>query len=357
MTNLLFLPAGDVGYRWWRIADARVVAEGDGLPPDDAPTVAVAPAGSVALHWAELPSRSAAQAHAAARILAAEASASSLADLHVAVGDEGPGERPIAVVDTDTMRAWLGALAAAGVDPVALVPAPLLLPRPAHGFARAELAGHALIRGRSTGFADEARLTELVTAGEAPATLDRETVHAAVVAAIGAPSLDLRQGVFARRRRRAIDWPLVRRLAILGLAVLAVTLAIDLVRIGRYAFDADAIDARADALARTALPRGETVTDADRQLDERLSRVRGPGLGYSATVAAIYDAVRATPGTELTALDFQANGDLRLGIACERESLATDLQRAVQARGLTVRAGVFQSVAGRITGEFTVSAR
>ena len=360
MTILLFLPTADVGYRWWRIADARVAERGEGLPIGDDPVVAVAPAQAVALHWAALPSRSTAQATGAARILAAEASAAPIAELHVAAGDEGAdgvgGERPIAVVNNGTMAAWLADLAAADLDPIAMVPAPLLLPRPDHGFVAGEIAGARLVRGRATGFADEAGLTELVTAGEAPVLLDSTQVEAAIVSAWGRVPLDLRQGPFARRRRRAIDWALVRRLALLGLAILGLTLAIDLMRIARYAFAADALEARADALARTGLPRGETVTDADRQLTERLSRVRGPGLGYSATLAAVYDAVRAVPGTALTALDFQANGSVRLGVACEREALATDLQRAMTARGLLVRAGVFAAAGGQVTGEFTVTA-
>jgi general secretion pathway protein L len=239
---------------------------------------------------------------------------------------------------------------------VAIVPAALLLPRPDQGFVRGEIAGQMLVRGRATGFADEPGLTEMVTGGDAPKTIDPEAVEIAIVAAAARPPLDLRQGLFARRSKRAIDWRLLRRLALLGLTILALTLAIDLTRIAKYAFAADALDARSDALARTGLPRGETVTDADRQLVERLSRVRGPGLGYSATVAAAYDAVRAVPGTALTALDFQANGDLRLGIACEREALATDLRSAMEARGLSVQAGVFQAAAGRVTGEFTVRA-
>ena len=356
MTTLLFLPAGDTGYRWWRIAEGRVVTRGEGVPPGDEPMVAVAPGESVALHWADLPSRSPAQAVAAARILAGEASAASPAELHVAIGDEGAGERPIAVVGAGVMAGWLTDLASAGVDPVVIVPAQLLLPRPDHGFVRGEIADQLLVRGRATGFADEPGLTELITGGEVPVTLTPDAVETAVVAATNRLPLDLRQGLFARRRRRAIDWPLVRRLALLGLAILAVTLAIDLVRIAKYSLGADALDARADALARTGLPRGETVTDADRQLVERLSRVGGPGLGYSATVAAVYDAVRAVPGTALTALDFQANGSLRLGIACEREALAIDLQRAMTARGLSVRAGVFAAAGGQVTGEFTVTA-
>jgi general secretion pathway protein L len=141
----------------------------------------------------------------------------------------------------------------------------------------------------------------------------------------------------------------------LSLTILAVTLAISLVRIAKYSFGADALEAEADTVAVTGLPRGETVVDASRQLDERLSRVRGPGLGFTSTTAAVFAAVRATPGTEVTALDFQANGDLRLSVAVEREALATDLKRALESAGFSVRAGVFQAAAGRVTGELTIS--
>jgi len=356
MTTLLFLPAGETGFRWMRVADARVVGEGEGIPEaTDDDMIAVAPADAVTLHWAELPSRSPAQATAAARLLAAEASASPLAELHVAVGDEGASDRPIGVVGVATMRDWLRMLAEAGVDPVAMIPAPMLLPRPEEGYARADLAGSGVVRGTSSGFADEARLTELITGGTAPTTIDRDTLEAAIVAGVAAPTLDLRQGPFARRRQFALDWALIRRLALLSLTILAVTLAISLVRIAKYSFGADALEAEADTVAVAGLPRGETVVDAGRQLDERLSRVRGPGLGFTTTTAAVFAAVRATPGTEVTGLDFQANGDLRLSVAVEREALATDLKRALEAAGFTVRAGVFQAAAGRVTGELTVS--
>jgi general secretion pathway protein L len=357
MTTLLFLPAGETGYRWMRVTDARIAAEGEGLPEGDDPIVAVAPAEDVALHWAELPSRSPAQSVAAARLLVAEASAAPLAELHVAVGDEGTPERPIGVVGAGLMRDWLAMLAAGGIDPVAVVPAPLLLPRPDQGYARADIAGSGVVRSRSSGFADEAPLTDLITGGVAPKTIETNALTAALIAAAATPSLDLRQGPFARRRRFALDWALIRRLAVLALLILAVTLAISLVRIAKYSFGADALTAQADAIARTGLPRGETVTDASRQLDERLSRVRGPGLGFSATTAAVFAAVRSTPGSEVTALDFQPNGDLRLSVAVEREALATDLKRALESAGFAVRAGTFQSAAGRVTGELTVNTR
>ncbi|RZL59330.1 MAG: general secretion pathway protein GspL [Sphingomonas sp.] len=358
MTTLLFLPSGDRGYRWLRRADG-ILHDGEGVPPaGDDPVIAIVPADAVALHWAELPVRSPAQAIAAARLLVAEASATPLAELHVAVGDEGEGERPIAVVAMAQMAQWLTDLTAQGIDPLAMIPAPLLLPRPDEGYIRATIAGAALVRSRTTGFADEAPLTDLVIGDTPQQTLDREAIDIALDAATAAPALDLRQGAFARRRRRiGIDWALVRRLALLGAAILLVTLGIDLVRIAKYSFGADALESRAEALGRTGLARGETVTDVDRQLAERLSAVRGPGLGFTTTVAAIYDAVRATPGTELTSLDFQSNGSVRIGVGAARESLPTDLKRTLEAAGFTVTAGTFQSANGRVTGEMTVTRR
>ncbi|HVF93717.1 MAG TPA: type II secretion system protein GspL [Sphingomonas sp.] len=357
MTTLLFLPTMQRGYRWIDLTEGAMPREGDGIPATAEDIVAIAPAEAVTLHWAALPDRSIAQATAAARILAAEASAAPLAELHIAVGDEGTPERPIGVVGVEQMRAWLGALAAEGIDPVAMVPAPMLLPRPDEGYVRAQMAGEGVVRGPTSGFADEARLTELVTGGKAPTTLDRATMTVALVDGAEAPPLDLRQGIFARRTRRAIDWALIRRLAMLGAGILLLTLAIDLVRIVRYSLDAEAMEARADALGRTGLARGETVTDVDRQLEERLSAVRGPGLGFTTTTAAVYSAVRAVPGVEITALDFQANGELRLTLATAREALVTDVKTALEAAGFDVRAGVFQSGSGRVTGEMTVTWR
>ncbi|WP_294271561.1 type II secretion system protein GspL [uncultured Sphingomonas sp.] len=357
-TNLLFLPPGEGGdYRWMRIEDERVAAAGEGLPQGDGEVIAVAPADSVSLHWAEIPARSTAQAAAAARLLAAEVSAAPMDELHVAVGEDEAGSRPIGIVNRGAMAGWLARLGAAGVDPVAVVPAPLLLPRPDEGYVRGDLAGQGVVRGRASGFADEPGFTEIVT-GDAPLSdLDDAAVAAALGAVAAAPALDLRQGPFARRRGFAIDWRLVKRLAWLGVAIVVATLVIDFVRLTKYSFAADATEAKIEQVARTALPRGETLVDADRQLTERLSAVRGPGQGFSRTAAAVFAAVRSVPGTELTALDFQPSGDIRLGVAVDREALATDLKRAIEAEGFTVQPSTFVAANGRITGEFTVRAR
>ncbi|MEN2785142.1 type II secretion system protein GspL [Sphingomonas qilianensis] len=359
-TLVLFLPAAELPWRWLRIADDVVQARGEGFPegldPDAPPPVAVVPADAVTLHWAELPDRSPAQSVAAARLLAADASATPITELHVAVGREGDNaERPIGVVSARQMHHWLAALAAKGVDPAAVLPAPMLLPRPEDGYLRADLGGEGVVRGPTSGFADEARLTELITGGVAPTVLERDALEAAIVAAVADPALDLRQGQFARRRRFAIDWGLIRRLGWLSLAILTVTLIISLVSILKYNVAADILEQRADQLARQGLPRGETVNDADRQLTERLSRLRGGGLGFSRTAAALLSAVRAVPGSEVTALAFDPNGDVRATISAPGEGPATDLRNRVIAQGFVARLSTLEAANGRVSGTLTVS--
>jgi general secretion pathway protein L len=362
-TIVLFPPSGeDEPYRWLRIADAVVIDRGDGLPAPSADEtdppriVSVAPADAVALHWAALPDRSVAQAVAAARIAVSEASAAPIAELHVAVGrEDDAAERPIGVVGVERMRAWLTALAVEGIDPDAVVPAPMLLPRPDHGYVRADLAGHGVVRGTVSGFADEARLTELVTGDTPPETLDRDAVEAAIVAAAAAPALDLRQGPFARRRHRAIDWALVKRLGWLALAIMVVTLLIGIFRIIRTEIAAEGIEARTAMVAQQGLPAGATITDPERQLAERLAGMRGGGLGFGRTASAVFGAVQAMPGTELTALNFSDAGALKVTVTAGNEAQANDLRNRLRARGFTVEASTFTANAGQVSGDLTVT--
>ncbi|WP_010186817.1 type II secretion system protein GspL [Sphingomonas sp. PAMC 26605] len=359
-TLVLFLPAHDLPWRWLRIAGDAVTARGEGFPrlaaDSPVPHVAVAPADAVTLHWAELPDRSFAQSVTAARLLAADASASPIGELHVAVGREGTlVERPIGVVAALQMRAWLDLLAENGVDPDALLPAPLLLPRPESGYLRADLGGEGVVRGVTSGFADEARLTKLVTGGVAPVVLPRDAFETAIVAAVAAPALDLRQGMFARKRRRGVDWALVRRLGWLSAAIVAVTLLITVVQLIKYATAADDLERRADLLARSGLARGEAVSDADRQLTARLDRLRGGGLGFSRTAAAVFAAIRATPGSEARTLGFEPDGSLRVGIGVQNEGQILDLQRRLAASGFAATPqGQFQTINGRLSGDLMV---
>lgn len=354
----LFLPGGS--WRWLRVRHGVVAERGEGIPPvaDGEECVAIAPADAVTLHYAELPVRSEAQAVAAARLLVAEASVAPAADLHVTVGHEDGGERPIGVVARGRVAGWLVELAEAGIDPVAIVPAPMLLPRPDEGYVAGDLGdGARIYRGTASGFAAEDGLTGLIV-GDAPiVVLDRQAIEAAVVEALAAPPLDLRQGAFARRRPTAIDWRLVRRLAWLAAAIVVVSLLITVAQLIRYTLSANALEARADLLARSALPTGETVNDPAGQLGDRLARMRGGGAGFSTTAAAVTAAVMAVPGTEITGMTFDRQGRMTVSVVTRTQGQIRDLQDRIVAAGFVAEPSTFSGSGDRFQGAFTVSVR
>jgi general secretion pathway protein L len=146
----------------------------------------------------------------------------------------------------------------------------------------------------------------------------------------------------------------VRRLAVLAGLTLLATLAIDVVRIMRYSFGADAIEQRAGEIARQGLPRGTGEGDAARMLGERLTALRGPGQGFTRTAAAVYAVVEAVPESEVTALQFEPNGSLRVSLSLAGEAQANTVKSRLSGAGFTVESSVFQQAAGRLTGDMTV---
>jgi general secretion pathway protein L len=367
---LIFLDTHNEIEGWLHVADGDVAARGRGLeglpaladPVTGTPVrvAAIVPGEAVALHWLEVQTGLApAQAAAAARLMAAEVSAQPLGDMHVAVGPEVEDSplRAVALVPAVTMEGWLGKLQAQALDPDVVLPEPLLLRPPSQGYVRHERGGLPLYRGATDAFSVEPELAELIVAEAPVASLDEEAFEGGLADAVAYPVVNLRQGAFAKRRRWAIEWALVRRLAKLTFALLVVTLAIQVAAIFRYTLEADALELEANRIAASALQRSGPVTDGPRQLERRLSELRGSGPGYSALAAAIFGAVRGTPNVELTALNFDQSGALRATVQADSPATILMLQQRIEAAGFAVVASDVRSGGGRPITDLTVRAR
>lgn len=367
---LIFLDPHNEIEGWLHVAGGSVVARGtglEGLPPlADAATgnaarvAAIVPGEAVAVHWLEVPAGLApAQAAAAARLIAADVSAQPIGDMHVAVGPEVEGSplRAVAMVPAIAMAGWLGKLQAQALDPDVVMPEPLLLAPPREGYVRHERGGLPVYRGQTDAFAVEPELAELIVAEAPVEAVDAEAFEGGLAEAVAYPAVNLRQGAFAKRRRWKIEWPLVRRLAMLALALLVVTLAIQVAAIFRYTLEADALELEANRVAATALRRSGPVTDGPRQLERRLSELRGSGPGYSTLAAAVFAAVRGTPNVELTALSFDQSGALRATVQADSPATISMLQQRIEAAGFTVVADAIRSGGGRPTTDLTVRAQ
>jgi general secretion pathway protein L len=354
-TLILFISPADRLHSWW-LVDGEVRARGDGETPLPAElperVVAVAPAEAMTIHAAELGSLTAQQARTAARLLLAETSVMPVETQHVAVGTPEGADRSVAVIGNGRMSAWLESLQARGIDPDAVLAAPLLLPRPEQGFVRASIGAETVLRGRSSAFADEPGLTELLVREAQIEDIDAEPL---VLAALDAPELDLRQGSFAKRNRFRIDYALVKRLAMLGGVIAAVTLLIAIVQILRYGSAADALQAEAEQVARSAVP--DAGSDPRAAMTARLAARRGGGLGFTATAGAVISAIQSVPNVELASLSFDNDGLMRATVLAPGAPEAEALRSRIRAAGLTVEATPFTSEAGRIRGEFRVGGR
>ena len=218
-------------------------------------------------------------------------------------GSEGEAcERPIGVVarGADAATGWR-CWRRAGVDPRRDRPRADAAAAPRRGICpRRPRRGSGVVRGpyqrvRRRGAADRAGHRRRAAADARPRRAgggDRRGAGRA------------RRSICGRGRSRggggvAIDWALVRRLALAGRRDpggdagdhAGADRQVQLRRRSRWR-------RRPTRSARTGLPRGETVNDADRQLDERLSRLRGAGAGLHRDGRRVFAAVRAVPGTE-----------------------------------------------------------
>lgn len=361
---LLFL-ARDGGVDGWiRLAEGAVAERGAGLEGAEghrsAPVVAVAPGESVTLRWLEFPTGlSPAQAAGAARLMVADLSAQPVGELHVAVG-RAPAEgsrRCVGLVPVETMRGWLDGLEGAGFDAERIVPETLLVPVPEEGLATRDSGLLRLYRGPDEAFAAEPELGALLLAGRAEVPIDPDAFSAGLSEALERAPLDLRQGLFGRRRDWRVAPARARRLAMFTAALLLVSLAVQVALIARYIFAADSAEAAAGRIAAAALPRSPGVADPRAALVQRLAELRGGGAGFRATAGTLFEAVKATPNIELTSIAFSPDGLLRATVQADSPAAIEALRQRIESSGFAAEAGAPRSGGGRPAADLTVRPR
>jgi general secretion pathway protein L len=356
VTLVLFL--GDPG-RWLRIVDGGIVARGErpATAGDNAETVvAIVPAVETIVHNLALPDLTDAQARSAARIAIADTSMAPGDATHVAIGPEQDGYRTAVVIDAALMSAHVAALEGAGIEPDVIMPAALILPLPLAGYVRGIVGDEAVVRGHDIGFADDAQITTLI-APDGVATLDRDAVDAAIVAAVAHPPLDLRQGAFQPRRRWLGDAAPMRRLAWLTAACVATILIIPVATLLNMQLTIARVEARTLAIAEGALPPGTAVTNAVAQMNARLAETGGGDGGFLAMAGGVVQAIEALPGVDVASMTFDEQAGLRITLRSANPADLAQIEARLVATGHTVEAGPVIAAAGKSARDLTVRGR
>lgn len=336
---IVLLPAAPgAAWRWWRVENAALGSDHGFSSGEDPPwgglgeaprIVALVPSADAPVRTRPRGTLPLAQALAAARLEGTGLSG----DLHTVASQQGDAIL-IASAAKSAMDLWLAELAAAGLEPSAMVPAALVLPDPGPnsggGAVIAGLAGQPLGRTAEAAFAGEPELVAALSTGE-PLVLSAAALDDALLATWNDPPLNLRQGLYAPRRVsffRLPDWTQLARMAAVAMLLGFLILAVETVKLNR---DASAREATALAAAQKRFPAAVDLASAQSLASGELAR-RGLGGGsFAAPAAAVLSAVRPLPSLRLRDLGYAADGTLRFTAAAptadEVNRLLTDLQQ------------------------------
>lgn len=317
---IVLVPAKGSALRWRRVNADGVNLEagllvGDAVlnPGEGVRVTAVVPGSAVSVHWIDLPRASAAQAAAAARLLAADFVAVALDDQHVAaaVAADADGMRIIAIAAHRHMQDWLAMLARHGLDPDDMVPAPLLLPVPGDDAVATLRAGDSLlVRSHRLAFEAEPALAEMMFAARRPEPVLRDLLDLAALTPVDALPVNLRQGAYRRAGDGQIDGRILRRLGGLAAACVLAFIATDAVRAVRYSIAADAAETEIAAISARLLPGSGAVADPVAAINRQL-RVSGAAGGFTADAAALFAGLEASGTLRLESLRYTPDGGMR----------------------------------------------
>lgn len=360
--RLVFLPRAEGDQPWSTLVDpeGRILARGslDETKSADR-TILVTPGSEALVRWIDLPARSEAQARSAAAFLLEDELAGPRDSVHVALGPtELDGRRMVAIVDRLVMSRWMAQAHALDIEPDAVIPDHLLLRAPEGDAVTGVRIGPSIaLRGVGLSATCEADLAPFLV-GERPLTVVETPEDVEAVLAAGAPTLtlDLLQGDFAKRPEfrpsvRAFAAP-----AALALLVVLMPLVHEGVRIARFEAAATAAEARAEAVARAALP-PELAQSPDplAVARARLAALDAErGGGFLAPAAALFAAVEQAPGMQLTTLNYTPEGALRVTVSYASPADLEALRGAIARAGFQLDEGETTSSAGQSQTELTL---
>lgn len=359
---ILLLPArADGGWRWWRVEQGRLGRERSFMPDAEAApwgrleeggvVTALVPAALAPVRDRPVPDMPPAQAIAAAR-LEAEAQGIVSARRHAAAAEEN-GRLLSVTVHAGDMDRWLAELAEAGLDATALVPAALVLPRPAAGMVTAELGGEPLARTPDAAFVGEPALTGLLADAGGTVALDAETLEARLLAVHGAPPVNLRQGAYAPRAPGLLDGMQWGQLARMAAVAALLVLVLMLVWIAKWELAASARERDALALAQRRFPAASDLDSAERLAAADMAK-RGQGAAnFTAPMAAVLAAMQPVPSIRLRDLGYNADDTLHFTAAAPRAEDVNAVLIALQNVGWKVT--VPPSLASDPTGATVVA--
>jgi general secretion pathway protein L len=303
---------------YWRIEDGVIVARGlVQLTVDNAPVfpdasglfvMALVPAAHAIVRWIDMEGVPARQAETAARLRFLDDALQPNDQLHTAAISNGDGPVMIAGISAQLLQSGLDRLAAQGLNPDAIMPSGLVIPSAAGDLLRASFANDIVLRGEQLILPDEPKLVAAMMGGAMPRDISEAEADAALIAAMAAPPLNLRTGVFAKRVVRGVILPAQYKILMaLLLAGLCFSLLLAIVTWAKFSLAAQREDALSLTLARKIVPAAGNAAEAQNLLNRELIRRGAGGRQVTVTASALYAIIQGVEAVSLR--DMRNNGD------------------------------------------------
>jgi general secretion pathway protein L len=334
--------------------------------------VVIAPGSSITLARPELPVKSGTRLAQVVPYAMEESLAGEVEQFHFAIGmTDDAGATEVAALRREELRGWLDALAAAGIQPAAVVPDTLCIPdNPAKTVVVID-SGQLLVRAPGSlpvaldaepltesfalaGLEGEDRHVQLYVAQqdwqysremietlrEVTGSLDLQILPDGALpllaaAAVRPGALSLLQGEFTRRAGWRAEWQRWRVAAFLAMAALALHVGVRGYDLLSLHAEQRRLDAAIEQAARVALPDVERIEDARAQVEQRLAGAGGADPeGFLGQLAAVAGALAGAPGPRLESLGWRERVLQLQVIAANTDAIARFAQ-GVNARGLS----------------------
>lgn len=335
------------------------------------PLIVIAPGSSVTLARPELPVRGGARIAQVVPYAMEELLAGEVEQFHFAVGaTDAAGGTLVAATRREELRSWIDALAAAGLDPLAIVPDTLCVPdNPGktvvvidsglllvrapgalpvaldaepltEAFALAGLEGddrHVQLYVSQQDWQQSREMIEALR--EVTGSLDLQLLPDGALPLLAAEAvrpatLSLMQGEFARRTGWRAEWQRWRLAAMLAAAAVLLYVGVNAYDLVRLHNEEQRLDAAIEQVVGIAMPGVERIGDARAQVEQRLA---GGGAddqgGLLAQLAAVGGAMAGSPGPQVESLGWRERS-LELQMLAPDTDTLTRFAQALQARGL-----------------------
>jgi general secretion pathway protein L len=331
------------------ILDRSPVAADARASPFKGRTVLVVPGLDIVTRWIKADDEA-----DAATLLLKEQLAVPVDGIHIALGQrDDVGLRVVSAIDRDVLQHFLDRAAELGLSPDVVVPDHLMLPAHGNGLLVATLGSLVAVHGEHTAFTAENELASMLTAGrERVYVEDVSQVEQLLAGALSRMPMNLLQQDFTAGSRGRKRWTGYGRVAALAAAVALSPLAIWAAQIVQSDAAASALEARAQADARTIIGRAGSG-DPIRELRGRMAELRANDSLLQRT-AALFESLSRTQGAGLEALSYVEDGVIRATIVHASSSGTDALRQALEQQGLVIEEDAADERDGRTVSTITL---